>query len=128
MNEKIVADAYAWVEYLDGTKKGEKLRELLNSEAETYTSTVSISEVISKAARTGRDCKIAYNIITSNSTIVNADEQLSYETGIIHAEMRREIRDFGLADAYVLATARKIGAKILTGDPHFNNVEGAVQI
>jgi predicted nucleic acid-binding protein len=63
-----------------------------------------------------------------NSTIVEADGELSYEAGILHAEIRRTIRDFGLADAYVLATARRLGAKVLTGDPHFNGVDDAIML
>jgi predicted nucleic acid-binding protein len=37
-------------------------------------------------------------------------------------------RDFGLADAYVLVTARRVGGKVLTGDPHFNGLPVAVKI
>ena len=44
----------------------------------------------------------------------------------LHTEMRKTEKDFGLADAYVLATARKLKAKILTGDPHFKNVKDAI--
>ncbi|MDP2860718.1 MAG: PIN domain-containing protein, partial [bacterium] len=67
-------------------------------------------------------------VIHGNSTVVDADEQLSRQTGILHAEIRRTIYDFGLADAYVLATARRLGAKILTGDPHFTNIPEATMI
>ncbi len=44
------------------------------------------------------------------------------------SEVRRTIYDFGLADAYVLATARRLGAKVLTGDPHFTNIPEATMI
>jgi predicted nucleic acid-binding protein len=128
MSERIVADAYAWVEYLDGTARGEKLRNLLEAGGDVYTSAVTLAEVVSKAARTGRDRETAYNIIRGNSTVVEADEQLSYETGILHAEIRRTARDFGLTDAYVLATSRKLGARVVTGDPHFNGVGDALML
>ena len=128
MSERIIVDAYAWIEYLDGTRRGEKLRDLLETEAELYTSTVTLAEVVSKAARTGRDHKTAHRIISGNSTIVEADEQLSIETGLLHAEIRATIRDFGLSDAYVLATARKLDAKVLTGDPHFKDIGNAIMI
>jgi predicted nucleic acid-binding protein len=42
--------------------------------------------------------------------------------------MRKTLKDFGLADAYVLATARKLDAKVLTSDLHFKNVKGVVLI
>ena len=128
MSEQIVVDAYAWVEYLDGTRRGEKLRDLMESEAELYTSAVTLAEVVSKAARTGRDYKTAHKVIRGNSTIVNANELLSYETGILYAEIRNTIKDFGLSDAYVLETARKLNAKVLTGDPHFKDIGDAIML
>jgi predicted nucleic acid-binding protein len=42
--------------------------------------------------------------------------------------MRKIERDFGLADAYVLVTARRLRSKVLTGDPHFRGVKEAVPI
>ncbi|MGD0804584.1 MAG: PIN domain-containing protein [Candidatus Bathyarchaeia archaeon] len=128
MSEQIVSDAYAWVEYLDGTKRGEKLRDLLEGGAEIYTSAVTVAEVVSRAARTKRGPETARAIIGGNSTVVEADEQLSYDAGMMHAEVRQTIRDFGLADAYVLATARKLGARVLTGDPHFKDIGDAIMI
>jgi predicted nucleic acid-binding protein len=128
MSEQIVADAYAWVEYLDGTKRGEKLRDLLEGGAEVYTSAVTVAEVVSKAARTNRSPETARAIIRGNSTVVEADEQLSYDTGMLHADVRRTISDFGLADAYVLATARRLGARVLTGDPHFKSLGDAIML
>jgi predicted nucleic acid-binding protein len=125
MIERIIADAYAWVEYLGGTKRGEKLKNLIEAGAEVYTSAVTLAEIVSKAARTERDHEKAYAVMRGNSTIVEADERLSYETGILHAEMRRTVKDFGLSDAYVLATSRRLGARVLTGDPHFKDIKDA---
>jgi predicted nucleic acid-binding protein len=42
--------------------------------------------------------------------------------------MRKTLKDFGLADAYVLATARRLNAIILTGDLQFKNIKDAVMI
>jgi predicted nucleic acid-binding protein len=128
MSERIVADAYAWIEYLDGTRRGEKLRDLLRTGVEIYTSAITLAEVVSKAARTDRDHETAHTVIRGNSTIVGADEQLSHDAGLLHAEMRKTIRDFDLSDAYVLATARKLDAKVLTGDPHFRDTGDAIMM
>ncbi len=128
MSNRIVADAYAWVEYLDGTPRGIKLKTLIEENAELYTSVVTLAEVISKAARTGRDEKKADSIMRGNSIVVDADAQLSFETGVLHAEVRRTVRDFGLAEAYVLATARRVSGKVLTGDPHFRDLPEAIMI
>jgi predicted nucleic acid-binding protein len=84
--------------------------------------------VISKVARENRDVKVAYDILLSNSQVINVDEELSKEAGLLHADMRKTEKDFGLADAYVLATALRLKSKVLTGDLHFKSVKEAILI
>jgi len=128
MNRYII-DAYAWIEYLRGSEAGRRVKEVLEDErCKTYTCALTIAEVVSKVAREGRDPETAYDILTSNSEIIDVDHQLSLEAGLLHAEIRKRIKDFGLADAYVLASARRIDAKILTGDPHFKDFKEAIII
>lgn len=74
------------------------------------------------------NAKLAYDIVTSNSTIINTDQELSFQAGLIHSEMRKTLKDFGLTDAYILATTRKLNAKILTGNLHFKDVKEAVML
>ena len=125
---KHVIDAYAWIEYLDGTYAGRKLTEMLENSDSVYTCAVTLAEVVSKVARKGKDAKIAYDVLLSNSQIVCVDEELSQQAGLLHFEMRKTSKDFGLADAYVLATARRLKAKILTGDAHFKSLKEAIMI
>jgi hypothetical protein len=87
---------------------------------------MTIVEVASKVARMGKDVKVANDVLLSNSQIVNVDEELSLQAELLHSEIRKTIKDFGLAHAHVLATARKLKSKVLTGDPHFRNVKEAV--
>ncbi len=129
MSDKYVIDAYAWVEYLIGSEVGNEVKAVLEGEDnEVYTCAVTVAEIISKTAREGRNPETAYNILVSDSHIINVDEELSRDAGILHAEMRKKIGDFGLADAYVLASAKKLKSKILTGDPHFSGVEEAILV
>lgn len=127
MNEKYVLDAYAWIEYLIGSKAGNKFESFLEDPTnEIYTCAVTIAEVISKTKREGRNFEVAYEIIVSNSKVVDVDEEISKDAGILHAEMRKINPDFGLADSYVLAVARRIRSKVLTGDLHFQGVKEAL--
>jgi predicted nucleic acid-binding protein len=124
---RYVVDAWAWVEYLIGSKYGVKLKEVLDEDgSEVYTCAITLAEVISKVAQEGRNVQEAYAMLFTNSQIVNANEELSLQAGILHCEMRKTQKDFGLADAYVWATARRLNSKILTGDMHFKNVKNAV--
>jgi predicted nucleic acid-binding protein len=42
--------------------------------------------------------------------------------------MRQTRKDFGITDAFILATANKLKAKIITGDPHFKELENTIMI
>lgn len=129
MNERYVIDAYAWIEYLIGSRAGEKVKSVLEQEGnEIFTCAVTVAEVISKTAREGHDFEAAYDILLSDSQVVKADEDVSKEAGVLHSEMRKTRRDFGLADAYVLAVARRTKSRILTGDVHFKGVKEAIII
>ena len=125
---KYVIDAYAWIEYLDGSTKGKKVAALLENNDETYTCALTLGEVVSKVARMGKDAKIAYDVLISNSQILSVDEEISLQAGLVHYEMRKTSKDFGLADAYILATARKLKSKIVTGDPHFKGLKDAIMV
>lgn len=125
---KHVIDAYAWIEYLDGSDSGKKVVSILENNDEVYTCAITLGEVVSKVARMGKDAKIAYDVLLSNSQIFTVDDELSLQAGLIHCEMRKTSKDFGLADAYILATARKLKSKIVTGDPHFQGIKEAIMI
>lgn len=43
-------------------------------------------------------------MLFANSQIVNATEELSLQDRFLHCEMRKTLKDFGLADAHMLAT------------------------
>ncbi len=125
---KHVIDAYAWIEYLGGSNSGKKVASIIENEDEVYTCAITLGEVVSKVARQGKDAKIAYDVLLSNSQIIAVDEELSLQAGLVHCEMRKTSKDFGLADAYILATARKLKSKIVTGDPHFQEIREAIMI
>jgi len=128
-NGKFVIDAYAWVEYLIGSEAGLKVKASLEREdSEIYTCAVTVAEVISKTIREGRNPESAYEVLVSDSSIIGVDGELSRNAGMLHAEIRKSVKDFGLADAYVLASARNLGARVLTGDPHFKGFKEATLI
>lgn len=125
---KYVIDAWAWIEYLDGTEAGRRVVVAIENDDEIFTCAMTIAEVVSRVARKGMNVKIAYDVLLNNSQVVNLGEELSLEAGLLHFDMRKTLKDFGLADAYVLATARKFKSRILTGDPHFKGMKEAVLI
>ncbi len=124
---KYIVDAWAWIEYFRGTISGAKLNDLLEDESnEIYTCAVTVAEIVSKTAREGQDVEAACDLLLSNSQIIKLDEQISKQAGLLHCKMRQTKKDFGLADAFILAAANKLEAKIVTGDPHFKGMKNTI--
>lgn len=123
---KLVIDTYAWISYLEGDD--ERVKSFIEGNNDLYTNIVTVSETISKAKRKNMDANVALEAISSLSSVFNIDTDFSNEVGLLHAEIRKNIKDFGLADAFILLTARKLNAKILTGDQHFKNFKEAILI
>jgi len=122
-------DSYAWIEYLDGSPRGARVRDILEDPHNgIITSPVTLAEVVSKFLRNRRDPRTAATAIEDNSTVPPIDSTLARLAGEAHSEQRKKQPDFGLADSFVLATARAKSSKILTGDPHFKGLSETVMI
>ena len=129
IKKRYCIDAYAWIEYLSGSEKGKVVADIIeNSSNEIFTSIVTLSEVISKVKRENKDYQAALDIIISLSKISELTLEIAFNTGIKHAEIKKRIKDFGLADAFVLQTSESLGAKILTGDPHFKSFKQVIML
>jgi len=124
-----VVDTHAWIEYLIGSEKGEKIRKVVEDNLNNiFTSIVSLAEIVSIIKRENHDFNAAYYKVITLSKLTGVSPEYCKEVGIIHAEMRKKIKDFGLADAFVLLAAKKLNAKILTGDKHFKGIKEAIII
>ena len=127
--KRFVVDSWAWVEYFGGTESGEKVKGYVENENNVIlTSVVTIAELISKFIRSGMNTDDVLRGITTLSSVLSLDLDASISAGEAHAKIRSHIKDFGLADAFVLAMAKKDGAKIITGDPHFEHFPEAILI
>lgn len=126
---KYIVDAWAWIEYFIGSNYGLKVNDILEDPtAEVYTCAITIAEVVSKTAREKRNAEQAYDLLLSNSMIIKIDEENSKQAGLFHFKMRQTRKDFGISDAFVLAAANKLEAKIITGDPHFKGLKNVILI
>ena len=126
---RIVVDSYAWMEYFKSSDKGLKAKEKIDDISnEIFIPQIVISEVVSSIKRQGLDPQEAVNIISGISNVMELTRDDCVQVGMLHAEMRKTIKDFGLGDSFVLFSARKLNAKILTGDPHFKNIKEAILI
>ncbi len=126
---KFVVDAYIWVEYLEGSERGIKAGEIIEDKSnELFTSSATVAEIISKFLRMDKDVNIAMDCMSSMSNVISITEEIAHLAGYIHFEAKKKSKEFGMLDAFVAATAKKIGAKILTGDKDFKHFKEAVFI
>ncbi len=118
---RYLIDSSAWIDYLRGGKLGEKVSKVLSEDNEVFTISLIIAEVVSKVSREKKNSNLAYEAIISNSKLFELTPKVSKEAGLIHAEMKRKFRNFGLTDALILVSARNLKSKILTSDYHLKD-------
>jgi predicted nucleic acid-binding protein len=128
-----VFDTYAWVEYLSGAKNSSRVGEILESGEELYTPTIVIAEVKRKFLRElpkGRQGILAdmLRFIKTKTLAIDLNCAIAEKAAEIADELSRERKGMGLADAVILATARSLGAKVVTGDEHFRSLKDVVFI
>ena len=120
-------DAYAWIEYFDGSTKGSIVAEIIENDGnEIFVPVIAIAEVINAVKKRNRDVDTAFNKLLTLARMAEATPQVAKETGLLYHELRQKVRDFPLADAFLLATARQLNAKIITGDKHFAKMKNVV--
>lgn len=122
---KHVLDSWAWVEYLRGSDRGKKVRREIEGSTEIFTHTVTIAELTSKLKREGMDTAVAWRAVTSISRIIIPDAIDAKNVGLLHAEIKAKRPNFSLADAFVLHGAKKVKARVLTGDSDFEGLPEA---
>ncbi|MBI4440023.1 type II toxin-antitoxin system VapC family toxin [Candidatus Woesearchaeota archaeon] len=126
MSYDYVVDSYAWVEYFMGTEKGEVVKRYIEKEI-CATSAITIAEISEKYKREGLRFQGDFNFILSKTKIIDVDSEIAMLSGEISCENKKKIKNWGMADSIILATARMLNARVITGDPHFGGL-GAVML
>lgn len=131
MNYDYVMDAYAWIEYFAGSEKGEKINIYIGSSL--CTPSIVIAELrkklrgeIRKGNETRKGMEERLEFVAKTSAIVGLDYSTALKAGDISFEKKKQIKGWGMADSIILATAKSLGAKVITGDQHFKNEKDAV--
>ena len=67
-----------------------------------------------------------FNFIISQTKIIQLNMELALLAGKINNENKKKIKNWGMADSIILATARINKAKVVTGDEHFRNLDSVM--
>jgi len=104
------------------------VKEVVESNVQLYTSPIVIAEIYSKSLRTDRRAEERARFIVERCAIIPIDEEIAIEAAKIHAEAKKGLKDFGLADAFILASARYKNLRVLTGDQHFEEFSDSIML
>jgi len=115
---ELLLDTYAWVEFFNGTKKGKKVKAILEKE-NCFTSAICLAELSEWIERENLDRKEKMHEVKALSSILGLDLETLELAGLLKVQKRKQEKGFGLIDAIILATAKIHGLKIVTGDKHF---------
>ena len=128
MSFEYVIDSYAWIEYFKGTKSGGRARPYIEGDR-AATSTVTLAELREKYLREewlSFDTDLKF--ISARTFIAPVDRAIGLLAGELNHVRKESVRDWGMADSVVLATARNASAKVVTGDRHFEGLHDVILV
>lgn len=116
-------DFWAWVEYFKGSKAGQSVRAMIESEELLATPAVCLAEVRTKYLVEGRDAGERLRFIKERTSVVIVDAAV--------AEMAADLKvqfKLHMVDALVLACAKSVDSELVTGDEHFRGVPSVAML
>ena len=127
MNELFVLDSFAWIEYFLGSHKGEKVQGFIESK-KCVTPTIVIAEISAKYSNDNKDFTDKLKFMKFNTKVIDLTDEIAELAGKIKTSQRKIKKYFGLADSIIYATALLHSAKVISGDPHFEDMKEAIMI
>jgi predicted nucleic acid-binding protein len=86
------------------------------------TPAIVVAELSEKHKRLNRDFGPKYDFVKARTSVVPLEEELARVAGELNFERKKRVKGWGMADSIILATARRSGSRIVTGDPHFRDL------
>jgi predicted nucleic acid-binding protein len=126
----ILFDTWAWWEYLHQTAVGKSLRDRYAADRRfrLHTSAISLGELSARLQLDGAADRIATacGAIRRMSHVWDVTADIAQEAGPARARLREASEFASLADAIILVTAQRAGARIVSADPAFRDIPGVV--
>ena len=127
MKKKKVLDSFALLAYLKMEGKYKKVKDLLASDEVLLMNDINVGEVFYVLAKERGVEKAEYfvNMVLPNLPIEVVPNTLQ---DVLDAARIKATHSISYADCFVVATALKKDAAIVTGDPEFKKVQKTVEI
>ncbi len=128
MSYEYVIDSYAWIEYFRGTRSGEHVRPYIEGDR-AATSTISFAELREKYLREKwPSFEEDSRFMSARTLVAPIDRSIALLAGELNHARKSVVRNWGMADSVILATARSAAAKVVTGDKHFEDLTDAIVV
>jgi predicted nucleic acid-binding protein len=122
-----IVDTYAWIEYFIGSDKGEKAAVIIDDPTEhLITVECYLAEIRGWTLREKQIFDEIYAIVKSNSEILRVFTRMWIRAAEVRHEVRKIVSGFGLIDSVILAVQEDKRCMVLTGDPHFKEMNDVV--
>ena len=127
MKKKKVLDSFALLAYLKMEGKYKKIKDLLASDEVLFMNDINVGEAFYVLAKERGVEKAEYfvNTVLPNLPIQVVSNALH---DVLEAARIKATHSISYADCFVVATALKKDAAIVTGDPEFKKVQKTVEI
>jgi len=127
MKKKKVLDSFALLAYLKMEGKYKKIKDLLASDEVLFMNDINVGEAFYVLAKERGVEKAEYfvNTVLPNLPIKLVPNALQ---DVLEAARIKATHSISYADCFVVATALKKDAAIVTGDPEFKKVQKTVEI
>ncbi len=122
----VLLDTSAWIEFFQGTEKSRKVETALKSE-EVFTSIITFAEIVNWCLKNNVQDKMKAYIqgIKNSSTILEVNEPITIIAGKLNYERKKTVKNWGMIDSIIVATAQIYSLRILTKDSQFNDLPNA---
>lgn len=127
MSVKYVVDSSAWVEYLLGTNKGLKIKQIIEQE-EILTSVLAIAELADKFTRDKEDFTKNLAFIEKISSILPLTVEIALNAASLKNRFRQNSPKISLADCIHLSTAQLQKITLVTSDYDFSGADNVMLI
>jgi predicted nucleic acid-binding protein len=126
----LLFDTWAWWEYLHETAIGSSLRArfVTSGGFRLHTSAITLAELSALLRSAGATARIAptCGAIRRTSRVWDVTADIAQEAGPARSKLRESSASASLADAIILVTAQRAGARIVSADPAFRDVPGVM--
>lgn len=119
----ILLDTSAWIEYLNSTELGNKIKDLFYQKIGIYTCQLTIAEISVWCYKNNENPDKYLDKIKKLSSILEISEDILVASGRTYWEERKNGK-LGLIDSIIYTTARFHGLVLWTKDGDFKKLPG----